>query len=800
MCVVALALAAWVAPRAAQAQAPAQLPPRVELRDVLADLVLFGVHIQPSDFVAHYAAYLDAVGESWLQVERQVASAPQPPSDSAERLVPSVKELQRTHQALTAAALQGQQMLDAFLDKLAACVPPDEADAYRAFRDQCQVSLANEASDAVLSQLDIRHPQEIGGWLLVSCNPLQLKEEQRAAIAAALMRRSAERSQAAQDLTRTLKESALAGARMAEKLGKSNESVRWYDVEESTSLSQQAWVRYAGLQWECWKDIRAHLPASVRRYMAQTFLTTLVQRPELFDNWDAELERELPIMVDRANYQGLEVIRTALAIPGLTEEQRKGLRQICTQWAEARVEMVESCVQAELKRQGDTKPADPFALDDEYRAKLAEIAAAPWLMGVRVMSDPAVSAAVPDHATLSLAPEDDAAFPLPKGLGSLDPSAEIMWKWWLGEAPESPAAGAKEQLLAALALEPNRESVVRLIWDDAEAEWQKNVAPRFQEYRRLQSKTDRHGRIRMRPANAEESKRRTDQANAIQAALTASWAAADAWHDALAVTLRASVPPEKEPIAAAFGLGLIADAGLPVSPFRDSGDVNPGRASLSLELSAAGRAIAVQDVARVQPQLVALVRAIRDGCQQDQSSGAQGGRAEGGGEGAARAAQAGYRREVAAVCAAVKDKLSADDAKIWALLQASDRRPFFLVWLTDASVQLDRVSAAQPDQQPVIQAARAALRKDAEALVVMNETMASIAARLPDWVIGSYRERTMSQDALRAQMRSLRSLAQDRRLLALIRLRSALPPDVAGQMSVLSKLSPVDALRRRAAP
>ncbi len=800
VCAVALALAAWVAPSAAQAQAAAQLPPRVQLRNVLSDLILYGVHVQPDDFVTHYAAYLDAVGESWLQVEQQLASAPKPPTDSAEQLVPSVKEVQRNHQALTAAALQGRQMLDAFLDKLAARVPPEEADAYRAFRDQCQISFANEVSEGVMSQVWLRPPQEIGEWLRSTCNALQLKEEQRAAIAAALMLRSAGRSQAAQDLVRTLMESALAGAKKAEELGRQNAQVRWYEVEEATRLSKQAWARYAGLQWECWKDVRAHLPASLRRYMAMTFLTTLVQQPELVEDWEAEEQRRLPVVVDRAIWQGLDVIRTALALPGLTTEQRMELRQIGQQWADSKAESVESLVQAGLTRPADTTPADRLALEDEYRAKLAKVASAPWLMGIRALSDPAVAASVPDRAALSLAPEDDAAFPLPTPLRSLDPAADALWDKMLSGMSESVPAGAKEQLLAALALEPNREAVVRLIWDDAEADWQKNVAPRFQEYRSLKSKVDMYSRMDRSWRDREASGRRAEQATKASAALSASWAAADAWYDALAATLRASVPPERDGIVAAFVLGLVVDASMPVSPYRDMADVNPGRIALSTELSPAARAIAVQEVARAQPQLTSLVRVFRDRHWQLQPAGTQGDQAAKGRTEDPREAQSRYRREAAAVCAAIKGQLSPEDATVLTLLQASDRCPLVMVWLTDAADQLNRASAASPSQQPAFQAARATLKKEAEALMVINQAVAAMAARMPDWVSGEYQERTKSQEALQSRMRSLRSLAQDRRLLALIRLRSALPPDMAGQMSVLAKLSPVDALRRRASP
>ena len=797
---VLLAVAAWMAPQAAHAQVLAPVPPRVELRSVLADLILFGVHVQPDDFVAHYAAYLDAVGEAWLQVDQQPASAQRQTTDSTEGLVPSVKELQRSHQALTAAALQGRQMLEAYLDKLAASVPPEEADAYRAFRDQCQISFANEVSEGVMSQVWLRPPQEIGEWLRSSCNASQLKEEQRAAIAAALMLRSAERSQAAQDLTRTLMECAMAGAKRAEELGKQNAAVHWYEVEDATRLSKQAWARYAGLQWACWKDIREHLPASLRRYLAITFLTTLVQQPELVENWEAEEQRRLPVSVDQGFWSGPLVVRTALAVPGLTAEQRKELRQIGQQWADARAESVESIVQAGLTRPADTKQADRFEMEDEYRAKLAKVAGAPWLMGTRSLSDPAVVASIPDRAALSLAPEDDAAFPLPTTLRSLDPAADALWDKMLSGMAESVPAGAKEQLLAALALDPSREAVVRLIWDDADADWRKNVAPRFQEYRRLKSKADLYGRSDRPWADREAAGKRAEQASKAIAALSASWAAADAWYDALAATLRASVPPEKEGIVAAFVLGLMVETSMPVSPYRDMADVNPGRAALCTELSPAARAIAVQEAARAQPQLTALIRAFRDRHWKLQPSGTQGDQAAKDRQEDPREAQSRYRKEAAAVCAAIKGQLGPEDATMWALLLASDRCPLVMVWLTDAADQLNRVAGALQDQQPSVQAARAVLKKEAAAIMVMNQAVAAIAARMPDWVSGEYLERTPLQEALQIRMRTLRALAMDRRLLALIRVRSVLPPELAAQMSLLSKLSPVDALRRRAAP
>ncbi|MFO0782999.1 MAG: hypothetical protein U0636_04895 [Phycisphaerales bacterium] len=797
---MALALAAWVAPSAAQAQAAAQLPPRVQLRSVLSDLILYGVHVQPDDFVTHYAAYLDAVGESWLQVEQQLASAPKPAADSAEQLVPSVKEVQRNHQALTAAALQGRQMLDAFLDKLAARVPPEEADAFRAFRDQCQISFANEVSAGVMSQVWLRPPQEIGEWLRSSCNPLQLKEEQRVAIAAALMLRSAERSQAAQDLTRTLMESAMAGAKKAEELGKQNAAVHWYEVEDATRLSKQAWARYAGLQWACWKDIRALLPASLRRYLAMTFLTTLVQQPELVENWEAEEQRRLPVSVDQGFWSGPGVVRTALAVPGLTAEQRKELIQIGQQWADAKAESVESIVQAGLTHPADIKQADGFEVEDEYLAKLAKVAAVPWLMGIRALSDPAVAASVPDRSALSLAPEDDAAFPLPTTLRSLDPAADALWDKMLSGMSESVPAGAKEQLLAALALDPSREAVVRLIWDDADADWRKNVAPRFQEYRSLKSKVDLYSRMDRSWRDREASSRRAEQATKASAALSASWAAADAWYDALAATLRASVPPEREGIVAAFVLGLVVDASMPVSPYRDMADVNPGRAALCTELSPAARAIAVQEVARAQPLLTSLVRAFRDRHWQLQPAGTQGDQAAKGRTEDPREAQSRYRKEAAAVCAAIKGQLGPEDATMWALLLASDRCPLVMVWLTDAADQLNRVAGALQDQQPSMQAARAVLKKEAAAIMVVNQAIAAMAARVPDWVSGEYTGRTPLLETLHTRMRTMRALAMDRRLLALIRVRTVLPPELAGQMSVLSKLSPVDALRRRASP
>lgn len=500
--------AAWVVALGGPAHAggPPHAPPRVTLRDVAKRLMCFNIQVPPEVLVKAHDAYLDRYVEQFRTLDEEHANSSEGKAPSG--IIRGARAIRQVALVRAQSLMVGLRMLDEYMGELRPHVAPEQHAMLSAFHDDLQTVLIMSSMQGDWNRLgDVIPPDDIMTWVLAYVNVDRLSAEQRATFAERCVGHAGARRAAALVLARVVEAARLRGGAKADELGIAGrpEQPEVSGDVASQRLAEETWnglegVRtasrltardtapFAQAQIEAWKAIAPFLSLHERATMLNSFVSVL-----LCDRSDVGRTDGLRVTVDRLMYGGgISVARTALALPGLTDEQRQRARALLSEWLSARAAALEKALLA-ANSEGERGPALEAIdkLDLDLRARLAEVTGARWLKA-QARDDGTPSnrpdtstdrSAVPKREDLALAPEDDAAFPLP----SAD-SGWLEWAWledWARRTerrqglPAEPARDLAMRGADAMRL----TGAQRLIWtqltDDFLATWDEQVAPRL---------------------------------------------------------------------------------------------------------------------------------------------------------------------------------------------------------------------------------------------------------------------------------------------------------------------------------
>lgn len=499
--------AAWVVTLGGQAHAggPPHAPPRVTLRDVAKRLMCFNIQVPPEVLVKVHDAYLDRYVEQFRTLDEEYASSPE--GKSVGQIIPGTRAVRHTSLLRAQSLVVGLRLVDEYMGELKPHVAPEQQSMLSAFHDDLQTMLIMSSMEGDGNRFgDILPPDDIMAWLLAYVNVDRLPAEQRATFAERCAAHAGARRAAALALSRAVEAARLRGGAKADELGIAGRPERpelsgdaasqrfaqetWNGLEHvltASRLTAKDMAPFAQAQIEAWKAIAPFLSCQERATMLNSFVSVL-----LYDRSDVGRADNVRVTVDGIIYGGgISVARTALALPGLTDEQRERTRAALNEWLSARAAALEKALLAANNEDQRAPALEAIEkLDADHLAKLAEVTGAWWLdtLSDWTRSDlpetKAERSAIPKREELSLRREDDAAFPLPT---SDDGWRDTSWvNAWTRQnersrgLPMEPARDLATRGANALRLTDAQRLVWAQLADDFLATWDEQVAPRIE--------------------------------------------------------------------------------------------------------------------------------------------------------------------------------------------------------------------------------------------------------------------------------------------------------------------------------
>lgn len=715
-------------------QVPDHAIARLLLANAVDDARQFSIGVPARDFMASYRKYLDDYAVEYLRVDEEVGRAP--PAGPGPPALPTLREAQRSTELWRAAHTRGATLLNSFLDALAPSVPDERKEAFAAYRDECHIRLMDQRLFADFFGTGFNPPTDMGAWLSGTVDVGTLAPDARIAFAQARAVDSSKRRAAREAMLPVLIKCRLDVARAAEASGNAGAVDQSQDAWNAGKLPEDRWNEWARVSLDAWIRAAPLVPDSARHYAGGPVFGSICN----IDNSDMERvdSQTALVLVDRVIFsQAVSTVRTALSIPSLTEDQRKTVRSIGTQWLQERYAALEARAIASLKGAPlSDRNTTPEALQRKFREKLAEATGAQWFLYGKGFGPGA-----PTRESLQLSEEDDALFPNPSGMSSL-------WPPWGGDPNLSlryqgravPPGEAEFRAIVHLLL-PSVEQAAQLraSWDEWKAKWTDDKADEL---------------------DIELGKR-----------------------------LAAVVPTSQAPVVQAFARGRMVDRRLQVPTETLRSVANPYRAALTNAMSAAGRMQACTQVLESHDALLTLADTMlrtRLATQNLQELGDA--------HQAEAAAFDAYDKYVGDVAVAVAGTLTDKDAVLWRRGIAAQVSRRAAASMEDVAGELQLIMARTPEVRDGCASALERFARDRDAIDAIGDAAATIGLKLPrNCVLDRWKSVSDYSPAYK-RMVVLHRLASDLRLTALWNLVHDLPPAVAAQLESLRPLAPIDAV------
>lgn len=820
-----IALLAWLAPCApALAQTLPYAPSRVPMVQVMRAASTCGVHLQPQAVLDAYEAYTLRYLDTFRELDAAHAAAVAA-SSAMRGVVPDAKEERTASQMRRRSLEHATRLTDELLDALAPAVPAAEAEYIPAFRDELHaVTLWGSAPTLIAEWAQVNMPTNLSPFLSDQVAFGKLDDAALASLQAVMRSTAAERRTVAAKLWRSADDARVRAATTAEQVGLSGKPEKqspsgsydpeWAElaqqVQQVTMLDDETVRAHLKLQWQLWLGAREALPQAVRRQVMgemQGAIPTMVPLSSSL---------MIPVMLDMSySPDGTHIVRTALALPGLTPEQRRQIREEGLRWLDARAQLLEDMLGKFSSGATDLDHKPLVDLDVAARSRLAEITEAPWLRlrldasgrPRHTRMDPAE---VPSQGSLALAPEDDAAVPL--GLRGAGNARSSVTPDMIGRAqrksegkPPAPSTDCKARAEKDLALSEGEAAVFGSLLEDMVARWRAEVEPRVQRYGDEVSAF--HGN-RAFPQDGTEAEQAAyfesyrTEARRIGALREDAWRNAhDAWK-ALASSASAALPAEKRDLATLWIENERAEMCVPQinsririptitslmsTPYLDA--ASRGRAVVVLAERAPTLVDQVDEFralyARSRPDSIELF-ALQVGLS-DQESQADVAKAHAATRAALDRVIAGCDETVASMCEQLSPEACADVRRARQALQA-------VGGLMSLRPLLDELPAG-----PARDAAQAAVLREQPRLNQLADEYFECVLRERTDLEGSWDPRTMTSPNF-ARGSILYSAANDLYVISLWRIRNLLPPEVAQSCKSFERLRALDGMLPSARP
>lgn len=809
-------------------QAVSYAPERLKLPDLVDDLTQCNLHLPADALVEAYARYANAYIAAYEQLDRELGASVA--NQNAGGTLQTLKQANRYAQEEKMAESRCATLLNGLLDDLQKAIPAPEQERFQAFRDECFVRTMMQRlmTDATSYRTEV--PQDMGGWIRVGTNVSKLTPEARERLAVARLASSASRRAAAVELTHAHAASRLALARTADELGvggKAQEEIYQMlgdtptlrgqtppleRLEAAARLSPEARAKAVKAQLDAWRTAAPNLPDAARRYAASTFVMVLTGQRGSLGN-----DHGLPASLSRYRYGGgLDVVRTALSLPELTDEQRAQLRTVSAEWLDARAVEMERL--AELATRVDAPltpdPAGMNAIDHKYRDKLATIAKADWLRAdssndsTQTYSQPTnipkpEPKGVPSPESLKLLPEDDILFPLARG-GSSWYSSDRATDDYLSRRSGkilAPAPTMEEDVQHLLPQTEDVRQVAATICADFRADWANSVAPKCAELERASANSRSRGWSQDPEVRRKMHEQHLASARKTVEAYEAAWAAAEAALDGLIEKLAAVAPDGAKDGVRVWGAGQAIWLEYPAWGW-ELAPCNLPVAASTPWLSPEGKRKAAELLAAVIAQEVDLFRKVRQARHKAMRAvpaveftaddqGMTPGDKDPMEPFFRSAAEA--RDLYARMCKQHTEQIAAAlhdaDAAAWRSIVNAQRATF-------AYHHLRELYDALLDS-PEHQAARAAVAAEQATLLRMGDRAFAILDGLPEHYVGDTGDNMhgpITHLHQRAEVYS--ELARDMRALALYRLKPLMPPEVVERVKLFRQVAAIEAVGR----
>lgn len=566
----AILLVTWLVP-AAMGQSLAYAPNRLPLWLVIRAASDCAIQLPPAPLLDAYERYTLEYLDTFRELDAAYAAAMA--SSSAMRgEVPDGKEERVASQMRRRSLEHATRLTDELLDVLAPLVPPEQVERVAAFRDEVHTRALWASMPRLFGQwVRVDAPFNLPDLIAVSTGPNDRGAVAWADLCSAYRLTAASRRAVAVAIWSEMDEARMRAARTASQVGLSglldtadqgdSDSARWYElvsqVQAAASLDEQVRRAHAKAMWEFWVAARGALPAPVRsRTMGELQRATSV---------GDLMTLSLPAQVDSARSQdGAHIVRTALALPGLTDSQRAQLREVGLKWIDDRTRLIEGAFEALA---GGTSRGDAWqellALDVSARDRLAEISGAAWLRarvdanGNPLRTTVSVPSSLVNRSGFVLSASDDAAVPLINraavGGGGADETEAI------GRAtlryrgmPAPPQSSCKSRAASDLGLSEGESAVVDALLDDMWRRWGAEVEPRVQKLDRATREFTEKSNAPSIGSDAEREAYYEDYRVGVK---TIALLREDAWRqanlewNALAAALGAALPPGKRDLA-----------------------------------------------------------------------------------------------------------------------------------------------------------------------------------------------------------------------------------------------------------
>jgi len=508
----------WLVPLAeAQAQTLPYAPPRVTLSQVTRAAFNCGVHPPAEALLNAYEAYTLRYLDTFRELD--AANAATVASSSAMRgLVPDAKEERTLSQMRRRSLEHATRLTDELLDALVLALPAAETAYAPAFRDELHVmTLCGSEPDTHVGWVSVESPFSHWSSLTARLSVPGVDEQAVAAFQQGCRQSASVRRAAASALWRALDDARLRSAEAAQEAGLSgrSESEPTDESERNEWRSMVSQIRgvaaldsavvraHFKAQHALWREVRGSLPRPDRWHMVSEALDGI--RPFVENARPSALL--LPVCLDSIySDEGVLFARTVLALPGLTADQRRQVRDEALLLLDSRNaamdDIVESFGNATL---GDAQWRALQKVELAGRNRMSAITGVAWLHmsagADGAVQFPAITPeTLPPPGSLVLAPEDDAVIPpYVREVGANSTPREIEQASRMGRRfegyPPAPRTDCISRAVAELGLAEGERAVFATMFEDLGTRWNAEVEPRIE---RCEERTRELGR-RVRP-------------------------------------------------------------------------------------------------------------------------------------------------------------------------------------------------------------------------------------------------------------------------------------------------------------